>query len=412
MNRHAGRSRFRSTFPWLLLPIVASGVAATQAPPGAPERPATVAAVAAPAKAEPSSTQKPHGRYEDPLDGWFDYSEVLLFHRGFLPVPFLVTEPAVGYGGGVAAVWFRKSIAEMQQDSRAAGGRMLPPDVGALMGYKTSNGTWGAGGGYFGSLAADRFRYSLLAAQTDTRLDFYGPRQIPRRFDIEAPYVKADALARLGGSDWFLGARYLYFGATSRFAGEVPEEIADRELESDVGKLSLLVDFDTRDNVLTPSRGTFVELDLGWARPELASSESFQSWQGRGFTYLALGERAVVGLRGDLRFTDGRAPFYAKPYLAMRGIAAMRYQGDDTALAESELRWTPHPRWGVVVFGGVGRAWSDRLSFEDAETAFGGGAGFRYLIARRLGLWAGVDLARGSGSNDTALYFQVGSAWR
>lgn len=412
MNRRTGRFRlhFALLSPLLLLP--AARVAATQPPPGVPEGPAAVAATSGQAPAALAPEQKPRGRYEDPLDGWFDYSEVLLFHRGFLPVPFLVTEPAVGYGGGVAAVWFRKSIAEMQQDSQAPGGRMLPPDVGALMGYKTSNGTWGAGGGYFGSLAADRFRYSLLAAQTDTRLDFYGPRQIPRRFDIEAPYVKADALARLGGSDWFLGARYLFFGATSRFAGEVPEEIADRELESDLGKLSLLVDYDSRDNVLTPSRGSFVELDLGWARPELASSESFESWQGRGYTYVGLGERAVVGLRGDLRFTDGRAPFYAKPYLAMRGIAAMRYQGDDTALAETELRWNLHPRWGMVVFGGAGRAWTERVDFADAETAFGGGAGFRYLIARRLGLWAGVDLARGSGSDDTSLYFQVGSAWR
>jgi len=404
--------RIRPRSAALLLGFVAPALALAQSPPGLPESEASARAAAAPAAAAPPAGETPRGKYRDPVDGAFDYSEVLLFHRGFLPVPFLVTEPAVGYGGGVAAVWFRKSIAEMQQDNQAAGGRMLPPDVGALMGYKTSNGTWGAGGGYFGSLAADRFRYSLLAAWTDTRLDFYGPRQIPRRFDIEAPYVKADALARLGASDWFLGLRYLFYGATSRFAGEVPEEIADRELESDLGKLSLLVDFDSRDNVLTPSRGSFVELDFGWARPELASTRSFESWQGRAFTYLPAGEHAVVGLRGDLRFTDGRAPFYAKPYLAMRGIAAMRYQGDDTALAETELRWNLHPRWGVVVFGGAGRAWTERIDFADAETAFGGGAGFRYLIARRLGLWAGVDLARGSGSDDTSLYFQVGSAWR
>ena len=408
MNRHASALRFHFVLGVLLLSF--AGRSSAQEPPPAPA--AVPASASAPQPASPAAPTQVGSKYRDPLDGAFDYSEVLLFHRGFLPVPFLVTEPAVGYGGGLAAVFFRKSIAEMQQDGQAEGGRMLPPDVGAVMAYKTSNGSWGAGGGYFGSAAADRFRYSVLAAQTDTRLDFYGPRQIPRRFDIEAPYVKTDALARLGGSEWFVGARFLYFGATSRFVGDVPEEIAERELESDLGRLSLLVDYDSRDNVLTPSRGTFVEIDLGWARPEFASTQSFESWQGRGYTFVAAGERAVLGLRGDLRFSDGHAPFYAKPYLTLRGIAAMRYQGDDTALAETELRWSVTRRWGVVVFGGAGRAWSERSSFSEVDTAFGGGAGFRYLIARRLGLWAGVDVARGSGSDDTSLYFQVGSAWR
>ena len=39
-----------------------------------------------------------------------------------------------------------------------------------------------------------------------------------------------------------------------------------------------------------------------------------------------------------------------------------------------------------------------------------GGAGFRYLIARKLGLYTGIDVARGP--ETTAFYIQVGSAWR
>jgi hypothetical protein len=33
----------------------------------------------------------------------------------------------------------------------------------------------------------------------------------------------------------------------------------------------------------------------------------------------------------------------------------------------------------------------------------------RYLIARKLGLYAGIDVARGP--EDTVVYVQVGSAW-
>jgi hypothetical protein len=38
------------------------------------------------------------------------------------------------------------------------------------------------------------------------------------------------------------------------------------------------------------------------------------------------------------------------------------------------------------------------------------GGGMRYLIARRLGLQAGFDVARGP--EDTVFYLTVGSAWR
>jgi len=38
-----------------------------------------------------------------------------------------------------------------------------------------------------------------------------------------------------------------------------------------------------------------------------------------------------------------------------------------------------------------------------------GGLGFRYRLARLLGLQAGIDVARGP--EDTSFYITVGSAW-
>jgi hypothetical protein len=38
------------------------------------------------------------------------------------------------------------------------------------------------------------------------------------------------------------------------------------------------------------------------------------------------------------------------------------------------------------------------------------GAGFRYLIARKLGVSIGIDVAHSKDQN--AFYIQVGSAWR
>jgi len=46
----------------------------------------------------------------DPVDGQFDTSNWLLNKQGFLPVPIIITEPAIGYGGGVALVYFHEKL--------------------------------------------------------------------------------------------------------------------------------------------------------------------------------------------------------------------------------------------------------------------------------------------------------------
>ena len=68
------------------------------------------------------------------------------------------------------------------------------------------------------------------------------------------------------------------------------------------------------------------------------------------------------------------------------------------------------PRWSVLGFTGVGFAGSDGLDDLDDEGPQGVvGAGVRYLIARKYGLHAGVDVAQGP--EDTVVYLQFGQAW-
>ncbi len=48
----------------------------------------------------------------------------------------------------------------------------------------------------------------------------------------------------------------------------------------------------------------------------------------------------------------------------MRGVAAIRYQGEEVAQAEAELRWQFWERFSLVGFGGIGSAWTSRDRFE------------------------------------------------
>ena len=117
----------------------------------------------------------------------------------------------------------------------------------------------------------------------------------------------------------------------------------------------------------------------------------------------------LFGIRGDVGISLGDTPFYMRPSIYMRGVPAMRYQGEESAQLEGELRWQFFGRWSVLGFVGGGVAWNGFEEGADAQGVISGGGGFRYELARRYGIHAGLDVA---GSRDTAaLYVQVGSAW-
>ncbi|KPJ99259.1 MAG: hypothetical protein AMJ60_05580, partial [Desulfobacterales bacterium SG8_35] len=45
-------------------------------------------------------------QFMDPHDSKFDVSQWVLDKKGVLPVPIIITEPAVGYGAGAALLFF------------------------------------------------------------------------------------------------------------------------------------------------------------------------------------------------------------------------------------------------------------------------------------------------------------------
>jgi hypothetical protein len=107
--------------------------------------------------------------------------------------------------------------------------------------------------------------------------------------------------------------------------------------------------------------------------------------------------------------TDGHVPFYALPYVRLRGVAAMRFQGETAVSVEGEIRRDLDGRWSILAFGGGGEARSDVDEIGSDGAVWAGGAGFRYLIARRMGLRVGLDVARGP--DEWVFYIQVGHAW-
>jgi hypothetical protein len=356
--------------------------------------------------------------FRDPVDGRLDASRWLLDHKGALPVPILITEPAVGYGAGLGLLFFHRNPAATPVSDSAEGVRRFePPDITGGAAFGTENGSKGGGIGHLGFSEGRRWRYAAGAAYGSLNLAWYGlpglgegPRSNGLDFNIEAKVAVADVRRRFGDTEWWAGLRYVGAKTQSQFALRTPAEIPQRQFDATTSGLGLVVEYDGRDNIFTPNSGVRAYFDSLRYAEALGSDQDFTKSRFALHGFHPLGKSVVLGLRGDLQAADGDVPFYAAPFIELRGIPAMRYQGDRTAVVEVEGRWDLDARWSLVGFAGAGRAAASSGSLGEAPTRVTKGAGLRYLLARALGLRVGLDVARGP--EESAFYIVVGSYWR
>ncbi len=350
-------------------------------------------------------------RFEDPDDGELDMSNWLLDQQGFLPVPIIITEPAVGFGGGVMVAFFRESIREAAS-RKTDDGRLTPPDIYALGGAATENGTWMGMAGGMVTFDQGRYRWRGGIGRMSVNLDFdgFGGEARPLAYNLDGWASVQDGMMRLGQSDVWLVARWNYLDLKSRFDLERAPALNGLVRSDRASGLGLSVEVDTRDNIFTPSRGWTGSIDATFYDPDWGSDTRFQSYRGHAFMYFPIGHQWVVAGRIDGRTVEGQVPFYMLPSVDLRGVPAARLQDRRTAVLETEVRWNVTPRWALVGFVGGGKAWGTFTSYSEGTDTTAYGTGFRYLIAKRLGLYAGIDVAKSK--QDKAFYIQVGSAWR
>lgn len=394
----------------------AFAVSAQEAPTPVPDATAAPAAQGQAAAPAPPRKQGLLQMLRDPEDGHLDMSDWLLNHHGFLLVPIIVSDPAVGYGGGLALVFFHRPEGSAATRTTADGKtRFISPDIYGGGALKTENDSKAYGGGAILHFDEDRWRYRGLVGDASFNLGFYTQgRYVPSQklaYNVDGLASFQQVFRRIGDRDFFVGLSWIYMDMDVSF--DAPDDsrfFTDKELAQKSSALGLTLEYDTRDNPFTPSSGWTGVVEGNFYRQGLGGDVDFDSYRAHALGYWPLFNRKlVVGGRLDLRAATGDVPFYRLPYVDMRGIGGGRYQDTRAGVVETELRWNMTPRWALVGFAGAGRAWGRRNDFSDATTAVAKGAGFRYLIARKLGLYMGADYAWGP--DDETIYVQVGSAW-
>lgn len=395
---------FRVLANVVVVPLAIVGLTPASALAG--QQTASPAAAIAPAQAP----QKEPSKITSPDDGWFDISRFLGKKYGFVPIAMPITEPAIGFGVAAGITFVSAPSADAARDP------FMRPNTTVVGGLGTDNGTWAGLAADIRHWGDNRVQTVFAFVDASVNLDFHGTGETPLAngapitYNLHPVALIAQAKYRVGKSRTWLGLGYVFSKTLVSFDAPVGTPgLPDVNRESNIGGLSPSLTYDSRDELYTPSRGTYVEASAGFYGTDLGGDDEFQKLGVVAMQYVPLHPRFTLGLRGDTGFTYGDAPFYIRPFVLLRGAPVMRYQRDNLVQAEGEVRWQFWKRFSAVGFAGYGVVWNNLDTLERKLTVTTGGAGFRYEIARQYKLHMGADFAYGP--DGPAFYIQFGSAW-
>src|SRR5690348_2770308 len=262
--------------------------------------PATLLAEEKTTQQNPDATaqaQTTDSRFRDPQDGKLDLSRFIAQPRAFLPIPLVVTEPAVGYGGGVAGMFVRP-----RKDAGSEG--FARPNMSVAGGLGTENGTWMAFAGDSSHWYDERLQTLGAFAGGQLNLDFYGLGDASDSLDQPVSYELDFSLALIQGnwrpkakSPWSLGMRYIYSKVEPKLDDEALfPGLADR-IDVEISAPAAIAEYDSRNNLFTPTQGLYAESLYMLSREEFGATVDFERFQQVLMGWIPLGEDWTLGMR-------------------------------------------------------------------------------------------------------------------
>ena len=331
---------------------------------------------------------------------------------GVIPLPYLITDRNIGYGLALGLAYFN--------ENKRSNKEQIPPTVTGIMGAYTQTKTFLVGGFRSQSFSDDKIRYLGGVFYSNINIDFYKLGKIdlgenPFSVNINMWGTMQRAMFRVKETDFFIGVHYMF--ATSRSKLNLKREfilssdsisVNAINTKSYFSALGLDFNFDNRDNTISPNKGVNTGLEILYNTELLGASENFAQFDLYFYGYLPLTKWLYSLYKFDYDVFVGDVPFYFEPYLDLRGAPAMRYQGNQTIMAEIQLRVYLAKRFALVGFGGVGKAFDEVAEFNSSEWVYNYGTGLRYQLKKLFKIRIGADFAWCN--DDFGWYLVVGSS--
>jgi len=320
----------------------------------------------------------------------------------FVFVPYPITNPAIGNGLLTGPVWMRSGPA-------GGAGPSKPQAFGA--------GALWTDGGSRGVVAFDHrawrgglWRTTALVGRADIHFGYPGfsSDDDSRGFAISGEGGSISAERSLGKGPNSLTFRAFSAQTTVAFDATAPEQALPDVGSATLRGVALGWARDTRDEIFTPSHGQAASAVMTAYPEAMGTSFNAQALSLKWAGYRHLG-KGVLGLRAKLDMSFGDPPFYLRPFVAFRGISALRYAGERVTSIEAEYRRPVCPNWDVLAFAGTGSAHADFRGISTGKSVSAAGVGIRFKAVKLFGLTLGLDFAQGP--DGLVSYIQIGNAW-
>lgn len=173
--------------------------------------------------------------------------------------------------------------------------------------------------------------------------------------------------------------------------------------------------WDSRDNMLNPYRGSYVNLRGELHRTELSSSYPFEVFMADFRHYVPLSEKLyhVLAFQVLHQATFGQVPFAELSMLGgstiNRGYFAGGYRDRHIMSVQAEYREMLGKSFGFVAFASAGNVMADYHELQPEDTRVAAGVGLRFAVLPQNRINLRLDFAWGQGSQ--GLYFGVSEAF-
>ncbi len=169
-----------------------------------------------------------------------------------------------------------------------------------------------------------------------------------------------------------------------------------------ISGLALSLTWDSRDNILFPRRGQYLQFSSAVHNKVLGSSFNFSRTTFDLRAFFPIRERHVIGLRAYMNSCAGTPPFYQLSLLGgetlLRGYYKGRFRDKNILVVQAEYRLPLGKRFGLVGFAGLGDVAARFSDFKLLHWKYTIGAGIRFKLDVQEGTNLRLDVALGKES--------------
>ena len=321
----------------------------------------------------------------------------------WLLVPMVSSDPKLGTSLGALAAYLHKFDPVSSASMFGAGGTYTSTHskIGAMFART-----------YFGK---DHHRLTVFAGGGQINNDYED--FLGTGFPLSSEdHLKAFAVRYLyrGYGDWFIGAQAISTNyqivATDALGGEFLNAIGLTGFDSVA--LGALLQYDSRDDQNSPSRGWFLDANNLAYREGLGGSVSFDSYRLKLQYYWPHGAGHVLASRLNNQWTED-APLAGYASIKLRGYTMGQYLGQYMSSFELDERLRFGERWGATLYAGIACLYGDglngnRMQCDASDNVYTSvAAGLYYVLKPVEKIVATLEYADGEGEN-RGVYLRFG----